>query len=336
MYFESFQSTGINDSVTYRDSRITDYRGNQVCYNLNVTRPEHEPADWSEEPAFYGTLQNSYGHVLLRYIDKVFAMGFGGIWHDDYAEFGGSGGGFTFDSHDGRTAFLHPGNLSIHYKAASLALLTLPLEMRIKDLVEQHRGFMTCNGAPLTRTVIQRRFGQHTAENAAQQACQHVQLYTPIMLSRPPGQCAEPDPKYFRNASSKYGTGDIEFDPIRGCGAQCWNIMNHLDEGVLTELDGAPLVNSTAPSTIMTHLFPIVPIELGAGFVVGADKVITKVRGTFRNSSASSATVFVYANCLQVAEAHIGGPPATGVQIRPGEVAIDLSNPTLAAVVLWK
>lgn len=121
-------------------------------------------------------MTNSYGQVLLRYIDKVFAMGFGGIWHDDYAEFGGSGGGFTFDSHDGRIAFLHPRNLSIQYKAASLALLTLPLEMRIKQLVEQHHGFMTCNGAPLTRTVILRRFGQHTAENAAQQVCKSASM----------------------------------------------------------------------------------------------------------------------------------------------------------------
>jgi hypothetical protein len=194
---------------------------------------------------------------------------------------------------------------------------------------------MTCNGAPKTRTVIQRRFGQHCAENSAQQVSQHVQLYTPIMLSRPPGQCADPDPAYFRNATSKYGTDDIEFDPIQGCGAQCWNILNHLDEGVLTELDGAPLVNSTAPSTIMTHLFPITPIELGAGFVIGTDKVITKVSGVFQNSGRPVATVFVYEECLQVAKASSGGGAAVaGVTIRRGEVTLEL-QPVQAAVVLW-
>ena len=104
----------------------------------------------------------------------------------------------------------------------------------------------------------------------------------------------------------------------------------------LTELDGAPLINSTAPSTIMTYLFPIVPIELGAGFVVGSDKVITKVSGTFRSSSASAAAVYVYANCLQVAKVHSGGATTPGVQIRHGEVTIDLSQPTQAAVVLWQ
>jgi hypothetical protein len=154
------------------------------------------------------------------------------------------------------------------------------------------------------------------------------------MLSRPPGQCAEPDPKYFRNTSAEYGTADIEFDPIIGCGAQCWNIMNHLDEGVLTELDGAPLINSTAPSTIMTHLFPITPIELGPGFVIGTDKVITKVSGVFQNSSAQTATVFLYKDCLQVAEASSGGATVAGVHIRRGEVTLQL-HPAHAAVVLW-
>ena len=59
MYFEAFQSTGIGDSVTFKDSRITDNLGRQVCYNLNASRPSDQPADWSEEPAFYGTLDNA-------------------------------------------------------------------------------------------------------------------------------------------------------------------------------------------------------------------------------------------------------------------------------------
>ena len=85
--------------------------------------------------------------------------------------------------------------------------------------------------------------------------------------------------------------------------SECRCLQNHLDEGVLTELDGAPLVNSSAPSTIMTHLFPITPIELGPGFVIGTDRLITKVSGVFHApNSSQAAAVYVYADCLQVAE----------------------------------
>eukprot|EP01052_Picozoa_sp_SAG31_P036201 SAG31_NODE_4482_length_3197_cov_2.463202_2_plen_74_part_00 len=64
------------------------------------------------------------------------------MWHDDYGEFGGAGG-YTFNAFDGRTAFLHPSNLSLQYTAASLALLQLPVEMKLKDITEQAGGFMT-------------------------------------------------------------------------------------------------------------------------------------------------------------------------------------------------
>ena len=68
-----------------------------------------------------GTLENKYGAVLIKYIEKVFDMGFDGIWHDDYAEFGGKGG-YTFSEADGKTAFLYS-NMSIQREAGSLALL---------------------------------------------------------------------------------------------------------------------------------------------------------------------------------------------------------------------
>ena len=77
---------------------------------------------------------------------------------------------------------------------------------------------------------------------------------------------------------------------------------------MLTELDGAPLVNSSTLSTIMTHLFPITPIELGPGFVIGTDRLITKVSGVFHApNSSQTAAVYVYKDCLQVADASSGG-----------------------------
>lgn len=164
-----------------------------------------------------------------------------------------------------------------------------------------------------------------------QQVSQHVQVYTPVMLNRPPGGCHEPDPKYFRNASTME-TG--LYDPVTGCGAACWNILNHLDDGVLSELDQAPLINTTAPSTLHTHLFPITPIELGDGFVIGSEKVITKVSGTFRNAAAKTAVVYVYEDCQEIAEARTGGPAVAGVRVGPGEVAVELATHQ-QAVVVW-
>ena len=47
-----------------------------------------------------GTLNNSFGKVIIDQVKKVFALGFDGMWHDDYGEFGGAGG-YTFNGFDG-------------------------------------------------------------------------------------------------------------------------------------------------------------------------------------------------------------------------------------------
>jgi hypothetical protein len=59
------------------------------------------------------------------------------------------------------------------------------------------------------------------------------------------------------------------------------------------------------------------------------------VSGVFQNSSAGTATVFVYEDCLQVAETRSGGVAVAGVQIRRGEVTLELPHSGQAAVVLW-
>lgn len=62
---------------------------------------------------------------------------------------------------------------------------------------------------------------------------------------------------------------------------------------ILPELDQVPLpdnnINGTlgGHSTIQTYLFPITVIELGEGFVIGSDKIVTKISGTFRKDVAT-------------------------------------------------
>jgi hypothetical protein len=337
-YVETHLSTRPGDSTTYHDCRVVDEKGDQVCYKLNASRPHSQPASHLEQPAFWGTLNNSFGRVIVDQVEKVFRLGFNGMWHDDYGEFGGHGG-YTFNTFDGSTAFLHPSNLSVQYTAASLALVQLEVEMKIKDITQAAGGFMTCNGAPLTRTEIRRGFGQHVAENAFQQVSEHVQLFTPIMLNRPPGGCDDIDPLYRRRATSME-TG--LYDPRTGCGAACWNVLAHLDFGVLSELDQVPFPRYNATgglvrSTLHSYLFPITPQELGEGFVIGTDRLVTKISGTFSNAEAVGAAVFVYAECLEVARINNSDTTSKieGVTLRgPGEVSLELA-PEHQAVVLW-
>lgn len=350
-YFHAFCSTRVNDSVRYADSRILDRDMRQNVY-LSCRKGNTTWKNWSwvpipeELPLFYGTLENSYGPVLEAYVRKIFALGFSGVYHDEYGE---SNTAYTYlnegSAWDNHSVFMYA-NGTVRAAVGSIALLTLPLELKLQEIIKEHGGFLTANGAPLTRTIIQRRFGIHFAENGMEMVAQKVQLYTPIMLNRAPGQNSENDPKYFRDPKS---TGI--YDPVGGASSVCWNILNHLDDGVLSEPYGAALPKSDRP-TILAHLWPFTPIELGDGFVIGKEKVLTKASGRFKNGERANATVYIYNECVEVAavttsdkqwRAERGtndtdgheGMGSVEVQLLPGEVAVQL-QPNHAAVIVWE
>ena len=88
-----------------------------------------------------------------------------------------------------------------------------------------------------------------------------------------------------------------------------------------------------ARSTLHSYLFPITPIELGEGFVIGSDRLVTTASGQFHNAKATGAAVYIYADCLEVARTSDG--PVAGVKVGKGEVTIELTSEQ-QAVVVWE
>jgi hypothetical protein len=179
-YFHSFVPTGQNDSEKYADSRILDQDLRQqvylTCHKGNTT---WKNATWKPSPAelplFYGTLKNSYGKVLEDYVNKIFRLGFAGVYHDEYGE---SNTAYTYSPKDwdGHSVFMHPNNGSVCAAVGSIALLTMPLEVKLQEIIKSRGGFLTANGAPLTRTIMQRGFGVHFAENGMELVAQKVRI----------------------------------------------------------------------------------------------------------------------------------------------------------------
>lgn len=92
--------------------------------------------------------------------------------------------------------------------------------------------------------------------------------------------------------------------------------------------------------TILEHMWPITVKELGDGFVIGAERVVTKASGTFRNEGprSSTATLFLYEECLLVAEVTSAGGVPTSLQqqvwMGAREVSVQLKS-TQQAVIVW-
>ena len=154
-YIDTSISTGANDWETFADSRVLDVNGQQVlyrpCTGTDTKYANQTAARQGEMPMFVGTLTNSYGPIIKRYVDKIFALGINGVYHDEY---GYSLVAYTYGTWDNHSAFLHPSDLSIRALVGSLDLLSMELELEIQKIIAANDGFFMANG----KMVILSRF----------------------------------------------------------------------------------------------------------------------------------------------------------------------------------
>lgn len=207
-------------------------------------------------------------------------------------------------------------------EVAQVELLKGSLELELWESVTQkHGGWMVANGAPTTRSWIDAMRGAarpsiHFAENGLHHRIEWVQSYTPLMLTR------------FQRLPVS-GDDNPKYSHI---GQNVWlNTLAHLDGGVLTFNYDIMWRNSTTP-TPFEQMVPITVTELGRGFVVGRERVISKVNRTFTAPHGQrGSTVYVYEN-------------GSLITARPGAAAVTLalrggpddSPGRQMAIIVWR
>jgi len=161
------------------------------------------------------------------------------------------------------------------------ALIRLQHKQALYARVFNRGGLVVANDPPVTRTFRQWLLAQarlhassggqdggvavHFAETGQQVRGRVTHFFTPIMLDRcgTEGQSPDDDPRYNHTVGISAGL----------------NIGAHLDYGTLSVMCTEPMANSTR--NILQTMFPITPTLLGPGTVVGSDKTVTKVSGTY-------------------------------------------------------
>eukprot|EP00966_Prymnesium_polylepis_P156586 3617968-Prymnesium_polylepis.1 len=158
-----------------------------------------------------------------------------------------------------------------------------PLKLAIYERIRAHGGRAMANCAPVTAEVVAAgaSAGADAVVNfvetgSAVNRLRWAQLYTPIGLAKgllPKGKPSDIDPRY----------ANVSGWPVP-------NLYAALDFGCLTFMYDHALPNVSGWRTpgkwvsVMRHIFPITPQTLGAGFVVGCERVVTKVGGAFAPS----------------------------------------------------
>ena len=94
------------------------------------------------------------------------------------------------------------------------------------------------------------------------------QLYTPLGLAKQSNASGGP-------------SGDLDPNYKNLTGGWVDNLYAALDFGCLMFAYTRVIPNATGVVNIVQHAFPITPQRLGEGFIVGRERVVTKVSGGF-------------------------------------------------------
>ena len=166
----------------------------------------------------------------------------------------------------------------------------------------------------------------------------HVQLFTPIMLTRYGGNKHDPDPRYNYTTECP-GPSASERKICFSDLCRCFN--DHLDFGTLSMSYGALWHNGSDNSTVgqenvYGHMMPTTAIEIGEGFVLGRERTVTKRSGVYRPPSFPgtfdfniddaniSTTIYRYTHCLlsETKRTSVGTLSGVELELAPTEVAV--------------
>jgi len=213
---------------------------------------------------FFPTETNAFGREIGKNVDVILDhIGADGVYWDEleYSAYHYHYG----EPWDGVSADIDPKTMKITRLKSSVTLLSQPWRVALVKRI-MARGPLIGNGAPATRTMASLRFPRFV-ETGSISNCVRAQLYTPIALG-------------------DHLTERSELDAYRV-------MLRALDYGCVYNWYGDLNVVPTHPH-LTQYMFPITPLELGEGFIIGKERILTNRSGLFGWGDAAQHEVHVF------------------------------------------
>ncbi|MFQ6098937.1 MAG: hypothetical protein ACE5O2_14500, partial [Armatimonadota bacterium] len=229
-------------------------------------RPDGKQADYGK-PAmriFFPTENNSYGRAIGRNVDIILdEIGAEGVYWDEheYSRYRYHYG----EPWDGVSADIDPRTMNIARLCSSVTLLSEPWRLKLARRILEH-GPLIGNGAPHPRAMRELKFPCFV-ETGSITNCTRAQLYSPIALG---------DHLTERSELDAYGT-----------------MLAALDYGCVYHWYSDVQVIPTHHH-LTRYMYPITPLELHQGYIIGEERIITKTSGLFGWGDASEHEVHVF------------------------------------------
>jgi len=219
--------------------------------------------NYNYDKIFLPTLDGEFGRETAKNIDLILgACGADGIYWDELAysvtpwHYG--------EPWDGVSGDIDPDDFTLRRRKSSVTLLSLPFRLHQLKRILAHGPFVA-NGQPHTRT-IGRLQTQRFVETGSIANCSRAVLYSPIALGDHLTERTEEDAYRWMIKALNYGC-----------------LYNWYSDRILP----------TRP-TLASYMFPITPMELREGTVIGKERIITRVSGLYGWGDASKHAVHVF------------------------------------------
>jgi hypothetical protein len=212
---------------------------------------------------FVPTTENNWGREIAKNIDfNLNDIGYDGIYWD---EFETSQNTYHYGKPwDGVSADIDPVTMKIAQIKSSIPLISQDFRVRLARKI-MARIPLIGNGAPCTRTTANLHFPRFT-ETGTISNCTLTHLYTPIALG-------------------DHLTERTELD--------CYKVMlEALDYGCVYYWYSG-YIKVTHP-TLTAYMYPITPIEIHEGYIIGKERIITNRSGLYGWGDKSNHEVHVF------------------------------------------
>lgn len=207
---------------------------------------------------------NSYGPAVAKNVDIIFdEIGADGVYWDEheYSRYLYHYG----EPWDNCSADIDPNTHQVVRLKSSVTLLTEPWRLALAKRILA-RGPLVGNGVPYTRAMAALGFPCFV-ETGSISNCTQAHLYTPIALG-------------------DHLTERSEIDAYR-------TMLAALDYGCVYHWYNDVDVVPTHPH-LTRYMYPITPLELHEGYIIGRERIVTRVSGLFGWGDASQHEVHIF------------------------------------------
>lgn len=240
--------------------------GETLFHDARTLKADGSQANYGKETQrlYLPMTDNTYGAAIRKNVDIILdKLGADGVYWDEHQysnvqyHYGEPWDKFSGD--------IDPTTMKIRGLKSSVTLLTEDWRVSLAKYI-QSRGPLVGNGSPYTRAMAELNFPCFI-ETGSITNCTRGHLYSPIALG---------DHHTERSQQHAYET-----------------MLAALDYGSVYHWYNDMTVTPTH-KTITSQMFPITPMEIHQGYIIGEERIVTKVSGVYGWGDASQHEVHVY------------------------------------------